>query len=180
LLAGLLPHLERDEPELYLWMFFNAWAACYREEINALVEHPQPVLGYSNSAHFKTSDEANALMWLRYMLVWATTDGLLHFGRAMPRAWLNAPQGVELHGVATCFGKVSVAYTPALEQGVIRAQVELAVERSPRRVAVRFRHPKKAPLRRATVNGVEAPFDPQKGDVELGEARGQVRVEAFY
>ena len=45
LLAGLLPHLDRDEPEIYLWMFFNAWGACYREEINAMVEHPLPVLG---------------------------------------------------------------------------------------------------------------------------------------
>ncbi|HUU58392.1 MAG TPA: hypothetical protein VMZ50_02510, partial [Phycisphaerae bacterium] len=34
LLAGLTPHLDRDEPEIYLWMFFNAWAACYREEVN--------------------------------------------------------------------------------------------------------------------------------------------------
>ena len=39
LLAGLLPYLDRDEPEVYLWMFFNAWLACYREEINAMVEH---------------------------------------------------------------------------------------------------------------------------------------------
>jgi hypothetical protein len=29
-LAGLMPRLARDEPEIYIWMFFNAWAACYR------------------------------------------------------------------------------------------------------------------------------------------------------
>ena len=65
LLAGLLPYLDRDEPEVYLWMFFNAWLACYREEVNAMVEHPYPELGYSNTAHPKTSDEANAVIWLR-------------------------------------------------------------------------------------------------------------------
>ncbi|GAJ10923.1 unnamed protein product, partial [marine sediment metagenome] len=32
LLAGLMPYLDRDEPEVYIWMFMNAWAACYREE----------------------------------------------------------------------------------------------------------------------------------------------------
>jgi hypothetical protein len=74
LLAGLLPYLDRDEPEVYLWMFFNAWAACYREEINAMVEHPMPVLGYANTAHPKTSDEANAVMWLRYMFVYGPRD----------------------------------------------------------------------------------------------------------
>ena len=37
-----------------------------------MVEHPLPVLGYSNPAHFKTSDEANAVMWLRYMVVYST------------------------------------------------------------------------------------------------------------
>jgi len=25
-----MPRLARDEPEIYIWMFFNAWAACYR------------------------------------------------------------------------------------------------------------------------------------------------------
>jgi hypothetical protein len=60
LLAGLLPHLERDEIPVYLWMFCSCWNACYREEITAMVEHPYPVLGFSNNAHFKTSDEANA------------------------------------------------------------------------------------------------------------------------
>ena len=88
LLAGLLPHLDRDEPEVYVWMFYNAWAACYRDQINAMIEHPAPVLGYSNSAHFKTSDEANAVMWLRYMMVYSHGD-VLHLGRAIPRAWFR-------------------------------------------------------------------------------------------
>jgi len=25
-----MPRLARDEPEIYIGMFFNAWAACYR------------------------------------------------------------------------------------------------------------------------------------------------------
>ncbi len=86
LLAGLLPHLDRDEIEVYLWMLFNAWAACYREEVQAMVEHPQPVLGFSNSAPFKTSDQANAMKWLAYTFVYER-GGLLHLGRAIPRAW---------------------------------------------------------------------------------------------
>ena len=64
-------------------MFFNAFAACYREEIEGFSEHPMPELGFSNSAEFKTSDEANAVMWLRYLFAYWDYD-ILHIGRAMP------------------------------------------------------------------------------------------------
>ena len=86
-----MPYLDRDEPEVYLWMFFNAWVACYREEINAMVEHPYPELGYANTAHPKTSDEANAVMWLRYLFVYGPESGL-YLGRAIPRAWLGGAE----------------------------------------------------------------------------------------
>jgi len=62
-------------------MFFNAWAACYREEVQAMVEHPQPVLRFNNAAPFKTSDQSNAMKWLAYMFV-HERNGLLHLGRA--------------------------------------------------------------------------------------------------
>ena len=35
--------MDRDEIEVYLWMFFNAFVSCYREEISGMVEHPLPV-----------------------------------------------------------------------------------------------------------------------------------------
>ena len=104
LLAGLMPYLDRDEPEVYLWMFFNAWVACYREEINAMVEHPYPELGYSNTAHPKTSDEANAVMWLRYMFVYGNHDGL-YLGRAIPRAWFAQSRPMGLENVVTRWGQ---------------------------------------------------------------------------
>ncbi len=31
------------------------------------MEHPYPELGYANTAHPKTSDEASAVMWLRFI-----------------------------------------------------------------------------------------------------------------
>ena len=46
-------------------MFYNAWSACYRPEIDAMAEHPMPFLGYSNPVIFKTSDEANATVTSR-------------------------------------------------------------------------------------------------------------------
>lgn len=180
LLAGLLPYLDRDDPDVYVWMFYNDWAACYRPEINAMVEHPMPVLGYSNTAHFKTSDEANAVSWLRYMFVYEHGD-LLHFGRAIPRAWFAQSEPFEASDVMTTFGKAGVRYTPSADQKRITAQVTLNLEKQPRKMLVRFRDPEKRPVRAVRVNGQPRPAaDPERGDVDITGEKGNVEIEVEY
>jgi hypothetical protein len=180
LLAGLMPHLERDEPEIYIWMFFNAWASCYREEVNAMVEHPQPILGFSNSAIYKTSDQANAIKWLRYMYVYAT-DSLLHLGRAIPRQWLRDGNEPYAEDVATRFGKVGVRYVSEVGSGRIKATIDLENRSKPAKTLVRFRHPEKLPVKSVTVNGAAHDrFDAEKGDVDISGLRGRVDVVATY
>lgn len=186
LLAGLMPYLDRDEPELYIWMFYNAWCACYRDEINAMVEHPIPVLGYSNQAHFKTSDEANAVSWLRYMFVYGTGD-TLHLGRAIPRAWFAQPQAFEARDVVTRFGKAGIRYQPDPENRTIKATVRLDLQQQPSHIWVRFRTPRKeshdapSPIRTARVDGKATMLvDPLRGDVAITGIQGQVEVEVEY
>ena len=178
LLAGLLPHLDRDEIEIYLWMFFNAWAACYREEVQAMVEHPLPVPGFSNSAPFKTSDESNAMKWLAYMFVYER-DGLLHLGRAVPRAWFAGAEPFGATRLSTPAGEVSITYHPVAEQ--IAADVELALRNKPERLLVRFRHPNKKPIRSVSVDSrPHQAFDAESGDVELPPTSGRVNVVVSY
>ncbi|MFH1566588.1 MAG: hypothetical protein ABIL09_01215, partial [Gemmatimonadota bacterium] len=180
LLAGLLPYLERDEIEVYLWMYFNALAACYREEIGAIVEHPYPVLGYSNQAHFKTSDQANTVMWARYMIAWWTHEEL-HLGRAIPRAWLAHGREVALEGVVTYYGRVSARYTSEVDQGRIVLEADLEGRTQPGRLRARFRHPASAPLKGVQVNGRPwKDLDPRRGDVDLTGQTGHLVVEARY
>ena len=180
LLAGLMPYLDRDEPEVYIWMFFNAWCSCYREEINAMAEHPAPVLGYSNHAQFKTSDEANAVMWLRYMYVYALKD-LLHFGRAIPRQWFEDGNSIEAKDVATFFGNVGVRYESLTHEDSIAADVQLALRDIPGRTLVRFRHPEKKKIVSAEINGERTDrFDPVKGDVDISGMKGKVKIEVGY
>ncbi|MHB0856084.1 MAG: hypothetical protein ACYC5M_00770 [Anaerolineae bacterium] len=180
LLAGLMPYLERDEPELYIWMFMNAWCSCYREEINAMVEHPYPTLGYSNTAHPKTSDEANAVMWLRNMVL-HTQGATLHYGRAIPRAWFADGQTVSLQQAATPFGASSVRYTSQANSGTIRAQVSLPERANPERILVRFRHPEAKPIAAATVNGQAwTKFDAAKGDVDVSGLDGELAIQVSY
>jgi hypothetical protein len=178
LLPGLMPHLERDQPEIYLWMFFNAFATIYREEISGMIEHPMPELGFSTSVVFKTSDEANAVMWMRYMVVY-WNDTLLHFGRAVPRAWLAQRTPVELTGVCTLFGQVGVQYESFPADKKIIARVELGALRDSPQVLVRFRHPDKAALRAVNVNG--KPWKKFAAeDVDITGLSGSVVVEAEY
>jgi len=180
LLAGLMPHLDRDEVEVYLWMFFNCWAACYREEITAMVEHPYPVLGFSNSAHFKTSDEANAVAWLQDLFAYAT-PGLLHLGRAIPREWLRPGRGARASGLHTRFGTVSIAYVPDADGRTIEARATLALRTAPARALVRFRTPGRTPLREVSVNGrAHEAFIAETGDVDVTGHTGDVVVRVRY
>ena len=176
LLGGLIPYLDRDEPEVYIWMFFNAWAACYREEINAMVEHPYPELGYSNTAHPKTSDEANAVMWLRYMFVYGNRDGLF-LGRAIPRDWFTQDRPTGVENVQTRWGQASVMYSAGENSNTIRARVDLKLANRPPKVLLRFRHSEKKPIAGVTINGREhKDFDAAKQDVDLKGLEGPLEI----
>lgn len=180
LLAGLIPHLDRDEVEIFLWMFFNAWCACYREEINAMVEHPNPLLGYSNSAHFKTSDEANAVSWLRAMFVYAS-EKMLQLGRAIPREWFVPDQPLFAHGVSTRWGMVSVDYQTSDDRRRITATLDLQLRQQPPHLLVRFRHPEGLPLKAVKVNDASYErFDPLHNDVDITGMSGKLVVEAQF
>ncbi len=180
LLAGLVPHLERDEPEIFLWMFYNAWNSCYREEINAMIEHPLPVLGWSNRVGVKTSDEANAVAWLRYMFVYPSHDKLC-IGRAIPRAWFNQDKAFEAKEVVTEFGKISVAYQPNPAHHTATAIVACEQVHAPKMTTVRFRTPEHQPLKKALVNGSAGKIvDAERGDVEITGMKDRAVVEVHY
>lgn len=180
LLANLLPYLDRDEPEMYLWIFFNAWNSVYLSESNAMVEHPSPWLGWANNVLVKTSDEANAISWLRYMYVYSKPE-LLHLGRAIPCYWFDQPEPFETQRVATWHGTAGIRYEPSPEARTIRAVADLKLRDEPAQLVVRFRTPDKSPLKTVTVNGQAwSKFDAQKGDVDVAGLSGTVNIETTY
>jgi len=180
LLAGLMPYLDRDEIEVYLWMFFNAFTAAYSPNIQGVVEHPRPVLGFSNAEPFKTSDESNSIKWLRYMFVYGKGDAL-HLGKALPREWLGRRESIYLKRVHTRFGVISVEYEPDPAQNRITCKADLALKNAPSRTLVRFRHPENRAIQSVRVNGVEhKAFDPVKGDVDILGKSGAMKIEAFF
>jgi hypothetical protein len=180
LLAGLVPHLDRDEIEMYLWMFFNSLASCYREEVNTLVEHPMPELGFGNAAPMKTGDEANVVRWLRHMFVYEC-GGVLHLGKAIPRAWLARGDEIYAEGVSTHYGQVGVHFVPRPDQRTIGVIANLELWRQPARLLVRVRHPQKQPIRSVRVAGKEhGTYDADAGDIDITGTSGAVEIEVAY
>ena len=180
LLAGLIPYLDRDEIEVYLWMFFNAWAVCYTEEGGSLFEHPMPFPGFANLASQKTSDQSNAVKWLRYLFVYAPRDKL-YIGRAIPREWFESGKPMGVEGVVTRFGKVSASYAATHRTNKLSVDVTLKLHHEPARTLVRFRHPDAAPIRSVRVNGkVHRRFDAKKGDVDVTGMDGKLKIVAKY
>jgi hypothetical protein len=180
LLAGLLPYLDRDESEIYLWMFYNNFNAVYREEINAVCEHPSPILGKSGVV-FKPSDEANGTAWMRYMFVYAPpSKNLLHLGRAIPREWFNQPLPFELKDAATRYGSVSIRYQPDPANKTITAEINFQQRSAPAQWLLRFRTPGKKPLRSVNLNNQPyTNFNPA-GDVNLTGQTGPLSITAVY
>ena len=141
-----------------------------------MVEHPLPVLGYSNSAPLKTSDQANAIKWLRYLFVYATSSRL-YLGRALPRAWFRNGEKMAAEEVHTRFGTVSIRYVSEAAAGRLTACVELALRSVPDEIQLRFRTPNREPLRAVEVNGrPHARFDAVRGDVDLTGMSGGLEV----
>ena len=172
-LDRLYPHLG----ELWARLVSRA-VQVYDLDLNVL--HPMPVLGFGNCAPFKTSDQSNAMKWLAYLFVYER-DGLLHIGRAIPRAWFGQEQAFSATRLSTAAGIVSVEYRPHLAAGKIEADVELELRGKPEQVLLRFRHPEKKPIRAVEVNGrPHRSFDAKRGDVELPPVSGRARVSVSY
>jgi hypothetical protein len=145
-----------------------------------MVEHPQPVLGFSNSAPFKTSDQSNAMKWLATMFVYER-NGLLHLGRALPRAWFAGEESFGATRLSTPAGIVSIEYHPQSVADKIEADVDLELRQEPDRLLLRFRHPHKKPIRSVVVEGCShTTFDAVSGDIELLPVTGKIHVSVNY
>ena len=150
LLLGVEPYLFRDDVKHALRAAFNAIAANYFADVRMITEHALPELGCWWGDHYKSSDEANAAGWLRYLILREQGDELL-VGQAIPRDWQRPGCVVELDRAATYYGPTSVRYE-ADDEG-ITASIQGPSRNPPERVKVRFRPPTDRRIERVTVNG---------------------------
>ena len=152
LLLDVEPYLYRDDVEHALRAMFNAIAANYFPDTRMLTEHALPELGDWRGDHYKSSDEANAAGWLRYLFVREEGDKLL-LGQGIPRVWLRPGKRIGVEDACTHFGKMSLMYE-ADEVG-ITATLQGPERNPPSRIKLRFRMPVGKGVSALTVNGKE-------------------------
>jgi hypothetical protein len=150
LLLHVEPYLYRDDVKHALRGAFNALAVSYFPDVRLSTEHALPEMGDWRGDHYKSSDEANAAGWLRYLFVREEGDELL-LGQAVPRDWLKPGRRCGIERTATYFGPVSLVYTAAGDR--ITAHVEGPRRNPPRTLRLRFREPGGRALAEVTVNG---------------------------
>ncbi|HXG23968.1 MAG TPA: hypothetical protein VNJ09_05380, partial [Chthonomonadales bacterium] len=176
LLLDVEPYLYRDDVKNALRALFNAIAVGYFPDVRMLTEHALPHMGDWRGDHYKSSDEANAAGWLRYLFVREEGDMLL-LGQAIPRDWLRPGSRCGIERTLTYFGLASVVYEAATNR--ITAHVDGPLRNPPRQIRLRFREPGGRPLVHVTVNG--KPWKDMEGEwVRLPGNIGQAAVEATW
>jgi hypothetical protein len=177
LLLDSEPYLYRDDVKSALRAIFNAIAVGYFPDVRMITEHVLPDYGSWRGDHYKSSDEANAAGWLRYLFVREDGDELL-VGQAIPRDWLAPGKECGVERAATHFGPVSVRYKAAADS--VTTTIEGAKRNPPKRIRLRFRLPEGTHADKVTVNGKPARMEGEgwvmlKGDV--GQATVVVTIQ---
>ncbi len=176
LLLGVEPYLFRDEVKQALRATFNAIAANLYPDTRMLTEHALPELGDWKGDHYKSSDEANAAGWLRYLFVREEGDELL-LGQAVPREWLGTGRRCGVEQAATHFGPMSLIFEGD-EEGVT-ATLGGPRRNPPERIRLRFRCPEGREVRDVKVNGETRPVC-EEGWIDLPGDIGNAEVRASY
>ncbi len=172
LLLDAEPYLYRDDVKHALRAIFNAIAVGYFPDVRMITEHVLPDYGSWRGDHYKSSDEANAAGWLRYLFVREEGDELL-IGQAIPREWLSPGKQCGVERAATHFGPVSVHYKATTDS--VTATLEGPTRNPPKRIRLRFRLPDGIRATSVTVNGRPARMDGDR--VVLSDWGGHAIVE---
>jgi len=175
LLLDVEPYLYRDDVKHALRACFNAIAANYLPDTRMLVEHALPKLGDLRGDYYKTSDEANAAGWLRYLFVREEGDELL-IGQAIPMKWLSSGNHIGVENAATHFGPMSVTYEMAPEQIIV--MLDAPRRNPPETIRIRLRVPQYSRIHSVEVAGAPT-YSWQDDWVKLPGNVERVRIVAM-
>jgi hypothetical protein len=105
----------------------------------------------------------------------------LWVARATPRAWLEQGKKIAVRNAPTYFGTLAYEIVSDVDKGRITGTVEIPNRIPPKKVIVRFRHPRALPIKSVTVNGHPwYGFNKDKEIIELAGLTGKVVVAAAY
>jgi len=129
-------HLKRDEVKPFLKVYYNGLSSLADRETYTFWEH------YFHASPHKTHEEAWFLMQTRWMLYMEEGE-TLKLLRGIPRRWLGGGALIELKGVKSYFGSISLSVKTDLDCNSIEAEVKCDSGRYPKKIEIRLPHPQK-------------------------------------
>ena len=160
-----IAHLRRGEVAAFLKTYYNQFAGLADRETYTFWEH------FFHASPHKTHEEGWFLMQTRWMLYLEKGD-TLRLLPGVPRAWLEDGKAIELSGVASYFGPVSLRVESKLRRGVIEASVECRSDRQPACVELRLPHPLGLKARSTTAGT----YDPERECVSITGFKDRAEV----
>ena len=117
-------------------------------------------------------------LMVRWMLVFEDSDDdRLHFGRALPRAWVATGKPISIVGAPTRWGRVDYRLESRGAETLVATITLPAKAELPKELHVSFRAPKGRILRGATTNGRPAKFEGQHQDAVIISPGAERRFE---
>jgi hypothetical protein len=162
-------HLWRGEVKPFLMAHYNTVAALADRQTYTFWEH------FSHASPHKTHEEAWFLMQIRWML-WMEQNDTLDLLSGVPRSYLEDGKHIEIKNASSYFGPFSLRVDSELMHGRIRAIVECATGRSPRRVALRLPHPSG----KTATGAIGGKYDPARETLIIEPFTGHAAVALTF
>ncbi|QTH41977.1 hypothetical protein J4772_31445 [Cohnella sp. LGH] len=163
-------HLKRGEVKSFLKAYYNGFAGLADRETYTFWEH------FWHASPHKTHEEGWFLMQTRWMLYMEDGEERLNLLPGIPSQWLEDGNVIELDGIATYFGAVSLRVESNLEQGTITAKVVCHSDRKPSLVSIRLPHPEGAVPSR-TMGGS---YSPSRQTVLIERFDGKAEITLWF
>lgn len=177
LLFNDLTYLKRDQPEYAVRALMNSFAQNLFRDVNCFTEHPIPEFGFGVGPFFKTPDESQFLINLRYHLLREAGDEL-HLLQGAARAWLAGGKEIVFKRLASAFGPVSLRVSMAADGASAEVTLEGDWRRQPE-VILSLRHGSAWTIREADVRGARL-LETGKDRLRLSGVEGRVTVRVGF
>jgi len=174
--------IERGEIEKALLTFYSVLACGVDRETLGTIERFSPEDRRYTPFFMNGSASGRILMMIRKTLL-MERDGELQLMAGAPRRWLEDGKRIEVKRAPTYFGSLSMNVQSQVDQGRIRARLDLTRTQPQRLRAIKLRlpHPARQPMREVTVNGKRwTRFDPVRERIELPAGSDRLEIAVTY
>ncbi|MDO8586293.1 MAG: hypothetical protein Q7T82_04575 [Armatimonadota bacterium] len=128
-------NLRLGQVNAFLKAHYNALASLADRETYTFTEH------YFFVSNHKTHEEGWFLMQMRWMLYMEQGEDLKLLP-GIPRTWMENGKSIELDGMVSYFGPLSLRVESRLDDGYVTASAKVNSDRPPKRIGIRLPHPK--------------------------------------